>query len=62
MLIDGAIQVQFLLATEAEDFVDGPLLSHSPSMRTEHGGQLGTKGLYPGQHRSCRHVNVPLGE
>ena len=43
VFIDGTIPVQFVLATEAEDFVDGPLLSHAPSMRTERGGQLGAK-------------------
>jgi hypothetical protein len=62
VFIDGTIPVQFVLATEAEDFVDGPLLSHPPSMRTGRGGQLGAKGLHPVQHRPCHHLYVPLGE
>jgi hypothetical protein len=61
VLIYRTIQVEFLLAPKAKHFVDGPLPPHSPSMPTEHGGQLGTKRLHPVQHRTCRHINVPLG-
>jgi hypothetical protein len=61
VFINRTIQVEFLLAPKAEDFVDRPFLSHSPSMRTECGGQLRAKRLHPVEHRAGRDINVALG-
>jgi hypothetical protein len=62
VFVDGTIQVQLLLATEAEDVVDGPRPPDPPSMRTECSSQLGAKRLHPVQHRTCRDIDVTLGE
>ena len=56
-----AIQIEFLPAPKAEDFVDGPFLPHPPAMRTERGGELRAKGLHPVQHRAGGDINIPLG-
>jgi hypothetical protein len=58
--INRTIQVEFLLATKAEHFVDGPFLPHSPSMLMERGGKLRTKRLHPIQHRACGDIKVTL--
>ena len=42
-------------------FVDRPCSPDLPSVLTERGGQLRTKRLHPVQHRSYRHIKVPLG-
>jgi hypothetical protein len=61
VLIDRAIQVEFLRAAKAEYFIDRPSSPHPPSMRPERGGQLGAKGLHPVQHRAGRDINMTLG-
>jgi len=61
LCINRTIQVEFLLATKAEDFVDGPLPPDPPSVLSERGGQLGTKHLHPVEHRTCSDINVTLG-
>jgi hypothetical protein len=61
VLIDRAIEIEFLLAAKAKYVVDRPCARDSPAVFTKGNGQLRAKRLHPGEYRACSDSNMTLG-
>jgi hypothetical protein len=61
VLINGTVEVEFLLAPGAEYFLARPLPADPPPVQTQHGGQPRAKRLPPVQRRAGRDLAVTLG-
>ena len=61
VLIDRAIEVEFLLAAKAKYVVERPCAPDSLAVFRDGNGQLRAKRLHPGEYRACSDSNMTLG-